>query len=241
MDNILIAAEKIKNAKSIVVLSGAGVSTTGSGIPDFRGANGIYKEFPEDILSVDSFFRNMDKFYEAFNYKFKKIYEARPNKCHDILGQWEKEGKLKGIVTQNIDGLHQKGGVSSVIEYHGSALKFYELDGFETVGNEIYYTDLLENGEINYKKNDKRYKPDVVLFGEGVKGHQEAAQMVAGADLLIIMGTKYVVYPFNTLHRYYKKTDVIVMNNEAIMVDGYDTIDVIGEITENISKINKLI
>lgn len=241
MDNILIAAEKIKNASNIVVLSGAGVSTTGSGIPDFRGANGMYKKFSEDILSVDSFFRNMEKFYEAFNYKFNKIYEAVPNKCHEILGQWEKEGKLRGIVTQNIDGLHQKGGASNVIEYHGSALKFYELDGFETTGNEVYYIDLLEDGEINYKKNQKRYKPDVVLFGEGVKGHPEAAKLVSEADLLIIMGTKYVVYPFNTLHRYYRNVDIIVMNNESIMVDGYDTIDIIGEITENMSKINKLI
>lgn len=241
MDNLSLAADLIKKSSNIVVLTGAGVSTTDSGIPDFRGENGMYKEFPEDILSVDSFFRDMDKFYEAFNYKFRKIYEAYPNACHKVLGDWEKSGKLKGIVTQNIDGLHQKGGASNVIEYHGSALKFYEIDGFDVTDNTVDYQYLIRDGEIDYQKNGKKYKPDVVLFGEGVKGHVEASRLVSEADLLIIMGTKYVVYPFNTLHMYYKSKDIIVMNNESIVVEGYNTIDVIGEITETIEMINKRI
>ena len=130
----------IKEASNIVFFGGAGVSVA-SNIPDFRGANGLYNYTPEEIISHSFFMNNTDKFYEF--YFDKMVYPAAlPNPCHEALAYLEKKGKLKAIITQNIDGLHQKAGSSNVIELHGSVMrnycmkchKFYSLEDFSHNG-----------------------------------------------------------------------------------------------------------
>ncbi|MCM1367932.1 MAG: NAD-dependent protein deacylase [Roseburia sp.] len=197
--------ERVENAKNIVFFGGAGVSTE-SGIPDFRGVDGLYNQkydvSPEEILSADYFYAHTDRFYRFY---FDKMIctSAAPNAAHKKLAQWERDGKLSAVVTQNIDGLHRAAGSKRVFELHGTT-----LDNHCTrCGRYFSLADVLAQ-----KPNVPRcgcggvIKPDVVLYGEILPEAEVdgAIDAISRADMLIVGGTSLGVYPAAGLVRYYR-------------------------------------
>ena len=223
--------ERLKNiiddSKSIVFFGGAGVSTE-SGIPDFRSEKGLYsaqKQYgfsPEEILSHTFFMRHMEVFFDY--YKKNLIYmDAQPGDAHRTLAHLEREGKLKAVVTQNIDGLHQKAGSRNVFELHGSVLRNYCMDcgeyhDVEYIMNEEY----CRNGIPLCRKCGGVVKPDVVLYEEVLDDEcvNGAISAISAADTLIIGGTSLVVYPAAGLIRYFRGNNLVLINKQAT---GYDS------------------
>lgn len=223
--------ERLKNiiddSKSIVFFGGAGVSTE-SGIPDFRSEKGLYsaqKQYgfsPEEILSHTFFVRHMEVFFDY--YKKNLIYmDAQPGDAHRTLAHLEREGKLKAVVTQNIDGLHQKAGSRNVFELHGSVLRNYCMDcgeyhDVEYIMNEEY----CRNGIPLCRKCGGVVKPDVVLYVEVLDDEcvNGAISAISAADTLIIGGTSLVVYPAAGLIRYFRGNNLVLINKQAT---GYDS------------------
>lgn len=209
----------ISNSNNIVFFGGAGVSTE-SGIPDFRSVDGLYnlkyKYPPEKIISHSFYKNNTEEFYDF--YKNKIIFlNAKPNMAHIKLAELEKTGKLKAIITQNIDGLHQMAGSKNVLELHGSVhrnycvkcRKFYDVN---YVVNEDTIPKCSCGGTI---------KPDVVLYEEGLDESiwQKAIKYIEEADVLIIGGTSLVVYPAASLINYYKGNKLILINKSSTSMD----------------------
>lgn len=203
----------IKDSNNIVFFGGAGVSTE-SGIPDFRSVDGLYNQeydySPETILS-HSFYRSNPKEFYRF-YRNKMLYLDAPcNNAHKKLAQLEKDGKLKAIITQNIDGLHQVAGSKNVIELHGSVLRNYceNCGAFYDVSYIAKSTDV----PICEKCNGP-IKPDVVLYEEGLDSNNlnRAIHFISQADVLIIGGTSLAVYPAAGLIDYYKGNQLIIIN-----------------------------
>ena len=223
----------VREAKRIVFFGGAGVSTE-SGIPDFRGVDGLYRQKyaypPETILSHDFFMRNPVEFYRFYRDKML-IMGAKPNPAHLKLAQWEREGKLLAVVTQNIDGLHQAAGSKRVYELHGSTLrnscmrcgKFYDA---EYIRGSDGVPKCACGGKI---------KPDVVLYGESLD-HDcivGAVNAIANADLLIIGGTSLSVYPAAGLIDDYRGSRLVLVNKSATPQDARADLilrDPIGEV-----------
>lgn len=214
--------EILINSNNIVFFGGAGVSTE-SGIPDFRSASGLFnvrlnKTFtPEQLVSHTYFMRYTEDFYKF--YKDKLIYEeAKPNDAHLALAKLEKLGKLKAVITQNIDGLHQAAGSKTVFELHGSVHrnyctkchKFYPVEFILKSSKTPICTDC--GGTI---------KPDVVLYEEGLDEDviNGAVNAIAHADTLIIGGTSLVVYPAAGLINYFKGKNLILINKSTTSAD----------------------
>ena len=211
-DRITRMKEMTDASDNIVFFGGAGVSTE-SGIPDFRSVDGLYHQKydypPETILSHTFFRRNTEEFYRF--YRDKMLYlDAEPNDAHRKLAEWEKQGRLKAVITQNIDGLHQKAGSRNVLELHGSVLrnycegchKFYEVERIaQTEG-----VPRCDCGGI--------IKPDVVLYEEGLdqKTLRKAVEYIRQADVLIVGGTSLVVYPAAGLIDYYEGSKLVLIN-----------------------------
>ena len=214
----------IDNSNSIVFFGGAGVSTE-SGIPDFRSQDGLYNQKykypPEEIISHTFFIHRTEEFYEF--YKDRMLFlDAEPNITHKTLAKLEKAGKLSAIVTQNIDGLHQKAGSKNVFELHGSVLR-------------NYCTKCRKFYDVNFIKNSKGVplcscggvvKPDVVLYEEGLDMRivDGAIQAIEDADLLIIAGTSLVVQPAAGLINYYHGKDMVLINKTPTLADYRATI-----------------
>ena len=219
--------EIINNSENIVFFGGAGVSTE-SNIPDFRSESGLYNakqrygRSPEEILSHSFFTRHTDVFFDY--YKNNLIYtDARPNKAHRALAKLEAEGKLKAVVTQNIDGLHQKAGSRTVFELHGSVLRNYCMDCGEFYDLDYVMDD--ENCEGNIPKCRKCggiVKPDVVLYEEALDEDcmMGAIRAIQQADTMIIGGTSLVVYPAAGLIRYFGGKKLVLINEQATPYDG---------------------
>ncbi|MGV3465019.1 MAG: NAD-dependent protein deacylase [Heyndrickxia sp.] len=202
----------IRNAKNIVVLTGAGISTE-SGIKDFRSKTGIYSLAPEYILSLDYFYQHPKEFYQ---FAIENLYhpDSMPNKGHEILAKWEKAGKVATIITQNIDGLHQKAGSKNVIEFHGTMKtasclnceKSYSTD--EMLNRMETMDDFYVCNNCSTKKTLERFiKPDVVLFGDtgkwfSMEGYHTIIQSVKEADFVLVLGTSLLVTPFSTFPQY---------------------------------------
>lgn len=212
--------EIINNAKHAVFFGGAGVSTA-SGIPDFRSADGIFVKGgvlnPEEVVSDRFFFRYPDDFY-AF-YKEKMLFpHIKPNAAHVKLAEWEQEGKIKAVITQNIDGLHQKAGSKNVIELHGSSLRNYCLNCYKRFDLDYVY---------NYKGTPKcdncggLIKPDVVLYGESLDSEvlSRADYEIKHADVLIVGGTSLAVYPAAAFVYNFSGEHLIVVNNSPTGAD----------------------
>ena len=208
-DEIKRLKEIINESNNIVFFGGAGVSTE-SGIPDFRSANGLYNQdlgrevSPEEMISHSFYVRHKD---------------AKPNACHKALAELEKQGKVKAVVTQNIDGLHQLAGSKTVFELHGSVLRnycekchaFYDVD--KILGSEgVPYCD----------KCGGRIKPDVVLYEEGLDESviNGAVNAISRADTLIVGGTTLIVYPAAGLIRYFRGKHLVLINMTATQADG---------------------
>ncbi len=207
--------EIIDDSENIVFFGGAGVSTE-SGIPDFRSADGIYHQqyrySPEQIVSHSFFVRNTEAFYEF--YKDKMMFlEAKPNAAHLKLAQLEAEGKLKAVITQNIDGLHQAAGSKTVWELHGSIHRNYcQKCGKFYDASYVKHADGVPRCECG-----GLIKPDVVLYEEGldpgVIGHSIRA--IRESDTLIIGGTSLVVYPAAGFIDYFRGKHLVVINKSA--------------------------
>lgn len=229
-------ADIIRNSKRLVFFGGAGVSTE-SGIPDFRSSKGLYSEkyhetfSPEELVSHTFYRQYPTEFFEF--YKDKLIYpNAKSNACHKALARLEEMGILSSIITQNIDGLHQMAGSKKVLELHGSTLRnycekchaFYDAD----------YV-LKSDGIPTCKKCNGRVKPDVVLYEEALDDAvvSEAVHEIHNADTLIIGGTSLVVYPAASLIRYFRGTNLILINKSVTEQDrNADLVihDAIGEV-----------
>ena len=210
----------VKESDNIVFFGGAGVSTE-SGIPDFRSVDGLYNQkykFPPETILSHTFYRNNpEEFYRFYRDKMLCL-DAEPNITHKKLAELEKAGKLKGIVTQNIDGLHQKAGSKKVLELHGSVLRNY----CERCGK-FFDAEYILNSEGVPKCDDcgGSIKPDVVLYEEGLDQRTitESIEVISAADMLIIGGTSLVVYPAAGLVDYYRGNKLVLVNKSVTSMD----------------------
>ena len=225
-DKICVLNDLIQGSRNIVFFGGAGVSTE-SGIPDFRSTDGLYNQkysYPPETILSHTFYR--DRPEEFFRFYLDKILvparNAGPNAAHRKLAQWEDEGRLRAVITQNIDGLHQAAGSRNVLELHGSILRnFCEGCGCFHTADEVEQS--LRTGRMvpRCKKCGGRVKPDVVLYEEGLNMEtlQHAASAIAEADVLIIGGTSLVVYPAAGLIDYYQGHKLVLINKSATARD----------------------
>ena len=207
--------EWVEDAKRIVFFGGAGVSVE-SGIPDFRSPDGLYHQKyaypPETILSHEFFMRRPEEFFRFYRDKML-VSGAKPNPAHLKLAQWEREGKLSAVVTQNIDGLHQAAGSEKVYELHGSVLR----NRCMRCGKH-YDVDFIRRSEgVPKCACGGAIKPDVVLYGEALDGDciSGALAAIESADLLIIGGTSLSVYPAAGLIDVYRGRHVVLVNKSA--------------------------
>ncbi len=224
MDNkIEQLAQMLRESDNIVFFGGAGVSTA-SNIPDFRSSDGLYsqklnKQFtPEQAVSHTFLMRYPDEFYEF--YKKNLIYpEAKPNACHVALAKLEEMGKLKAVVTQNIDGLHQAAGSKNVYELHGSVHRNYCVKCGKRYDDANYV--LKAKGVPKCEKCGGDVRPDVVLYEEGLDDEviSGAINAIAKADMLIIGGTSLIVYPAAGLVNYYRGRKLVQINKTATSAD----------------------
>lgn len=234
----------LKNSNDIVFFGGAGVSTA-SGIPDFRSSNGLWNEklkinfTPEQLVSHTFFMRYPEEFFKF--YKDKLIYpNAKPNGCHIALAKLEEIGKLKAVVTQNIDGLHQAAGSKVVYELHGSVLRNYCMKC------NAFYDEkfILESkGVPTCPKCGGKVKPDVVLYEEGLDNSiiTGAVKAISEADTLIIGGTSLVVYPAAGLIDYFRGKNLVLINKSTTSADNKADLIINDDIAKVLSEaVNKL-
>lgn len=231
-DSVKKLKEIVDNSDNIVFFGGAGVSTE-SNIPDFRSTDGLYNQTykypPETILSHSFYVRNTEKFYRF--YKDKMLYlDAKPNKAHLKLAEWEKNGKLKAVITQNIDGLHQAAGSKKVYELHGSVLRNY----CTKCGKFFSAQYILESDGVPKCECGGIIKPDVVLYEEGLDNEvmRNAISAIANADVLIIGGTSLAVYPAAGLIDYYRGNKLVLVNKSTTPMDSRANLLVSGSIGE---------
>ena len=214
--------EIINNSNNIVFFGGAGVSTE-SGIPDFRSTNGLFNEklnitfTPEQLVSHSFFLKYPEEFFKF--YKEKLVYpNAKPNDAHIALAKLEEMGKLKAIITQNIDGLHQKAGSKNVFELHGSVLRNYCMK-CHTFYDESFI--LNSEGVPKCTKCNGIVKPDVVLYEEALDDNviRGSIDAISKADTLIIGGTSLIVYPAAGLINYFKGKNIVLINKSSTQAD----------------------
>ena len=212
----------IDESRNIVFFGGAGVSTE-SGIPDFRSVDGLYNQSyaypPETILSASFFAQNPEEFYRFYREKML-IRGAKPNAAHLKLAELERAGKLKAVVTQNIDGLHQAAGSKTVYELHGSTLRNYCMRCKKKYGIDyLFHTTGVPHCDEPHCSGIAR--PDVVLYEEGLDADviSGAVQAIRSADMLIIGGTSLVVYPAAGLVNYYSGKKLVLINKSQTSMD----------------------
>lgn len=233
MEQLECLREIVNGSSNIVFFGGAGVSTE-SGIPDFRSVDGLYHQKydypPETILSHTFYKRRPEEFFRFYKDKLLCLW-AKPNAAHQKLAQWEKEGKLKAVVTQNIDGLHQAAGSRRVLELHGSVLRNY-CEGCGKLFDAEYM--LHADGVPRCDACGSTIKPDVVLYEEGLNQQilTEAVHYISQADVLIIGGTSLVVYPAAGLIDYYKGKKLVLINKTPTARDNMADLVVQGSIGE---------
>lgn len=233
MEQIEKLREIVNGSSNIVFFGGAGVSTE-SGIPDFRSVDGLYHQTydypPETILSHTFYRQKPEEFFRFYRNKML-CPDAKPNAAHLKLAQWEKEGKLKAVITQNIDGLHQAAGSREVLELHGSVLRNY----CEECGKffDAEYMLHLE-GVPKCDACGGSVKPDVVLYEEGLNDEtlRSAISYIRDADVLIIGGTSLVVYPAAGLIDYYRGNKLVLVNKTPTGRDNEADLVVQGSIGE---------
>lgn len=220
MTTIETFIDMVKHSDNIVFFGGAGVSTE-SGIPDFRSVDGLYNQTykypPETILSHSFYVRNPEEFYRFYRDKMLCL-DAQPNAAHKKLAELEKAGKLKAIITQNIDGLHQKAGSKCVLELHGSVHRNFCQHCHKFFDAEYM---LHSEGVPKCDACGGPIKPDVVLYEEGLDNDviEQSLYYISHADMLIIGGTSLVVYPAAGLVRYYNGHKLVLINKSATDMD----------------------
>ena len=209
----------VKESDNIVFFGGAGVSTE-SGIPDFRRVDGLYNQKydypPETILSHTFYMKHTEEFYRFYRDKML-VPDARPNAAHLKLAELEAAGKVKAVITQNIDGLHQMAGSKNVLELHGSVHRNY----CRKCGKLYSAQDILESTGVPLCSCGGQIKPDVVLYEEGLDNQtiQDSIHYISHADILIIGGTSLAVYPAAGLIDYYRGKKLVLVNKSATPMD----------------------
>jgi len=209
----------VDEARRIVFFGGAGVSTE-SGIPDFRSVDGLYNQKfkypPETIISHSFFEERPEEFFEFYKEKMLPL-GFEPNVTHKVLARWEREGKLSAVVTQNIDGLHQKAGSKNVLELHGSVLRNYCVRCHRS-----YSAEFIKNSRgVPRCDCGGVVKPDVVLYEESLDQDvmYRAARAISEADLLIVAGTSLTVWPAAGMIRYYRGSRLVLINRDETPFD----------------------
>ena len=219
MEKLETLKQWIQESNRIVFFGGAGVSTE-SGIPDFRSVDGLYSQKfeypPETIISHTFYERKPEYFFRFYREKMLPL-GFEPNITHEVLAKWEQEGKLLAVVTQNIDGLHQKAGSKRVYELHGSVLRNYcvhcgKFHSAEFVKDSVGVPKCACGGTV---------KPDVVLYEESLDGAtiENSVAAIRNADLLIVAGTSLTVYPAAGLIQYYRGNRLVLINRDATPYD----------------------
>ncbi len=227
----------IAESDNIVFFGGAGVSTE-SGIPDFRSVDGLYHQKyrypPETILGHSFFVRKPEEFFEFYRDKLIAP-DAKPNAAHLKLAQWEAEGKLKAVITQNIDGLHQMAGSKNVLELHGSVHRCYCMRC-----GKAYPESYINEGEgVPHCSCGGIVRPDVVLYEEALNDRimSESLQLIRNADILIIGGTSLNVYPAAGLIQYYRGNKLVLVNLSETPADQQANLVIHGKIGEVFSQL----
>lgn len=231
-EDVLKLKKIFESSRRAVFFGGAGVSTE-SGIPDFRSEDGLYRQKfkypPETILSHTFFLRHTEEFFDFYREKMLFL-DARPNAAHYKIAALESEGKLAGVITQNIDGLHQKAGSREVLELHGSVLRNYctrcgKFYGLDAILNSTGVPKCTCGGTI---------KPDVVLYEEGLDQEtiEKSVKYIANADVLIIGGTSLTVYPAAGLIDYYRGHKLVLINKSVTPMDNRADLVISGPIGE---------
>ena len=237
MDKLEILKKWVLESSRIVFFGGAGVSTE-SGIPDFRSVDGLYSQKfdypPEEIISHSFYKRDPEYFFRFYREKMLPL-GFEPNITHLTLARWEREGKLSAVVTQNIDGLHQKAGSKRVYELHGSVLRNYcvrcgKFHSAEFVKNAPGVPRCDCGGIV---------KPDVVLYEESLPGEvlEKSIRAIQTSDLLIVAGTSLTVYPAASLVHYYRGNRLVLINRDETPYDRYADLvfhESMGKIFENL-------
>ena len=220
MNKLELLKQWIDQSHSMVFFGGAGVSTE-SGIPDFRSVDGLYSQQfeypPETIISHSFYLRNPSYFFRFYREKMLPL-GFQPNITHEKVAQWEQEGKVAAVVTQNIDGLHQKAGSKTVYELHGSVLRNYC-----TQCRKFYSAEFVRDSlDIPRCTCGGIVKPDVVLYEEGLDQQtvEKSVAAIRRADLLMVAGTSLTVYPAAGLLRYYRGNRLVLINRDETPYDG---------------------
>lgn len=238
MEQIEQFLQWVAESGNIVFFGGAGVSTE-SGIPDFRSVDGLYNQEydypPETILSHTFYLKNTAEFYRFYKKKMLCL-SARPNVAHETLARLEAAGKLKAVITQNIDGLHQAAGSKNVLELHGSVHRNYCLEC-----GKLFDAGYVWNSEGCPACDvcGGAVKPDVVLYEEGLDNDtmRQAAYYISKADVLIVGGTSLAVYPAAGLIDYYRGSRLVLINQSATPMDKKADLRIEGKIGEVFSEI----
>lgn len=239
MDNMEQFLQWVKESDNIVFFGGAGVSTE-SGIPDFRSVDGLYHQQydypPETILSHSFYVQKTSEFYRFYRNKMLCL-DAKPNKAHLKLAELEAAGKLKAVITQNIDGLHQAAGSKEVLELHGSVHRNY----CQHCGKLFDAAYVLNSKDIPLcDECGGQIKPDIVLYEEGLDNETmtKSIRYIAGADMLIIGGTSLAVYPAAGLIDYYRGNKLVLINKSVTPMDKRSNLRIEGKIGEVFSEIH---
>ena len=236
-DKIQQFKQFVNESNNIVFFGGAGVSTE-SGIPDFRSKDGLYNQKydypPEEILSHTFFVNHTEAFYKFYKDKMNSL-KYEPNITHIKLAELEEKGKLKAVVTQNIDGLHQKAGSKNVYELHGSVLRNYCMKCHKFYDAEYVFT----SKGIPKCTCGGIIKPDVVLYEEGLDEEtlENAIWVIQNADLMIVAGTSLTVQPASSLLNYYKGNKLVLINRDVTPYDNRANLVIhesLGKVFENI-------
>lgn len=237
MDKIEEFQKLIDNSKKIVFFGGAGVSTE-SGIPDFRSKDGLYNQEyiypPEEILSHHFFMDNPKEFYRFYKAKLNTL-DKEPNICHKYLKKLEDNNKLLGIITQNIDGLHEKTNVKNIALLHGTIYKNHCI----SCGKSYSADYVFNSSDIPICECGSIIKPDVVLYEEGLDDDtvNKAIYWMRNADLLIIAGTSLTVYPASSFIHYYGGDNIVIINKDKTNFDNMATLvlhDSLGNVFKNL-------
>ena len=240
MEKVKKLKNLIKNANYIVFFGGAGVSTA-SGIKDFRSKDGLYNMKydypPETILSHSFFIDKTEEFYKFYKDKMNCL-NAKPNACHKYLTKLENDGKLKAIITQNIDGLHEKAKSKNIYELHGTIYKNYCMN----CGKFYDANYVFESDEIPKCECGGIIKPDVVLYEEGLDDFtiNESIKHLSSADLLIIAGTSLTVYPASGLINFYNGKDIVLINRDNTSFDSKASLIIQDDLNEVFKQLKEL-
>lgn len=238
MDGIETLKQWVMDSDNIVFFGGAGVSTE-SGIPDFRSVDGLYNQKydypPETILSHSFYMRKKEEFYRFYRDKMLCL-DAKPNAAHKKLAELEAAGKLKAVVTQNIDGLHQAAGSKKVLELHGSVHRNYCQSCGKLFDAEYI---LKSSGILTCDECGGSIKPDVVLYEEGLDQQtlEDAVYYISHADMLIIGGTSLAVYPAAGLIDYYRGNKLVLINKSTTPLDNRADLLIQGSIGAVLSEV----